>query len=172
MKQPPNPTSAPTPTSKSHVGMSIWNASIELANKVYTLAYVVLVVGAILTAVSTMSLFWASAVRDRYSDEKVATAQEGAARANERASVLEAQTADLQRQTAEANLKTEQGRLARMKIEERLRGRAISAADIQAVVNAVKQFSGTATDIFVTGGGVSEIDNLAAHIGQILNLAA
>ena len=55
--------------------MSMWNASIELANKVYTLAYVALVVGAVLTAVATFSLFWASALRDKDADEQIATAR-------------------------------------------------------------------------------------------------
>jgi hypothetical protein len=93
--------------------MSIWDVSIELANRVYTLAYIALVVVATLTAVSTMSLFWASAIRDRYADGQVssaqaeaATAQAQAAKANERASVLEAQAANLEKQTAEAQAAT------------------------------------------------------------------
>lgn len=75
--------------------MFIWTASIELANKVYTLAYVALVIGAIMTAASTMSLFWASAIRDRYSDEKIAGAEAVAAQARTEQVRLEA---DLERE--------------------------------------------------------------------------
>ena len=73
--------------------MSIWDVSIELANKVYTLAYVALVVGAILTAISTMSLFWASGFRDKFSDEQIQTAKAIAATATERASNAQAEAA-------------------------------------------------------------------------------
>lgn len=67
--------------------MSIWDAPIELANTVYTFAYVALVVGAVMTAVSTMSLFWASALRDRYADGQIQAARLDAAHATENAGV-------------------------------------------------------------------------------------
>jgi hypothetical protein len=143
-----------------------------------TFAYPAVMVGAILAVVSTVSLFWASENRDRYSNEKVAVAQEGAARANERTGALEVQTADLQRQIAEANLRAaaanlraEQERIARMKIEERLIERASSVAAVQAVADAIKQYSSTPADIFVTGGGLPEIENLADGILRILRSA-
>jgi hypothetical protein len=96
--------------------MSMWDAPIELANKVYTLAYIALVLGAILTAVSTMSLFWASAVRDKYADGQIQGAKRDAAQATEHAGVARAAAAlATERGNALAveaeQARTEQGRL-------------------------------------------------------------
>jgi hypothetical protein len=151
--------------------MSIWDVSIELANKVYILAYIALVVGAIMTAAATISLFWASAVRDKHSDGMIATAQEGAAKANERASALESQTAELQKQTAEANLQAEQERLARAKIEDRL-DRSIRGGppEWEAAIAKLKKFSGQKVNL-ITYPGDREIETLARSIGGMLTQA-
>ncbi len=68
--------------------MSIWDASIETANRVYSVSYVLLVIGAIATAVSTMTLFWSSAVREKDADIRISTANAKAAEATQKAAEL------------------------------------------------------------------------------------
>ena len=99
--------------------MSIWDAPIEVVNRVYTSAYIALVLGAILTAVSTMSLFWASAVRDKFADEQIQTAKRDAAKATENAGVASAAAAVATERGNALAVKAEQARTeqARLKVE-------------------------------------------------------
>jgi hypothetical protein len=96
--------------------MSMWNVSIEIANRVYTGAYVALVLGAALTAIATMSLVWASALRDKYADQQVQTARSDAAKDTESADVARAAAAlAIERgkalEVAAEQARVEQGRL-------------------------------------------------------------
>lgn len=134
--------------------MSIWDAPIEFANRVYTWAYIGLVIGAALTAIATMSLFWASAIRDKDADTQIARAKADAARALA--------------QAADANEKAEAERLARVKIEERLAGRSMSSSDDKKIFAEISQFSGTPIHIFIAGNTM-EIDNIAKEIAHVLS---
>ena len=54
--------------------MSIWDLShIELADRVYPISWVGLIVGALLTAVATLAAFWASGVREMHADARTAS---------------------------------------------------------------------------------------------------
>ena len=139
---------AAAPT-RSHNGMSIWDVSIEIANRVYTWAYVALVLGAALTAIATMSLFWASALRDKYADQQIETARRDAAKATENAGVARAAAAlatergnALEAEAEEA--RAEQGRLKvalehekveRLRFQSEFAWRTLSSAQVDTLVH-------------------------------------
>jgi hypothetical protein len=77
------------------------NLSNDMANAVYFVANIILIVGAILTLAGTIGVIWSGSLRDKFSDErasdnerKTADANAKAALANERAVILEKQAAD------------------------------------------------------------------------------
>lgn len=112
--------------------MSIWDVPIELANKVYTYAYIVLVLGAIATAVSTMSLFWASAVRDKFADGQIQTAKTEAARATEKAGVAGAAAALATERGNALAVEAEQARTEQARLQLDLEQEKVARAEFQA----------------------------------------
>jgi hypothetical protein len=109
----------------SQILMSIWDLSnIDLANKLYPISWAGLVIGAILTAIATLTAFWSSGVREMYSDSRTASLEAAAEHAK-----LE------QARLSESNLKLqidlERERGARLEIESRLSSRRVSTQQCQ-----------------------------------------
>ena len=82
----------------------------------------------------------------------------------------EKQIAELHRATAEANQKAEEERLARVKIEERLAPRSITPQQVQKLVEAISEFSGTDAAVMVAGE-TQEIGGVAKAVVAMLRIA-
>ena len=145
--------------------MSIWDVPIELTNTIYTYAYLALIIGAIMTTAATMSLFWSSAIRDKFADTQLQIAKTEAAKANERAGALESQTAGLQKQAAEADARAEasreeQARLAidlerekieRLKFQGQFAWRILQPNEIRLMYNVLAASPGNVNIAFFSG---------------------
>src|ERR1700730_9015364 len=77
--------------------------SIEQTNVVYFGAWVLTILGAGLTLLGTLALFWSGGQRDRYSEGKVASL-------NTRTAIAERETAGLQKDAAQLRLDLERER--------------------------------------------------------------
>jgi hypothetical protein len=90
--------------------VSIFNISLDAANKIYNIGWYISILNAGLTFFSIATVFWSDSIRDSYTERAIASAtataeqaKEGAAKSNERAAALE--------------VKAEQARLAQRQIE-------------------------------------------------------
>lgn len=141
----------------------MWDASINAANLVYGISWIGLIVGAILTAVSTLGAFWASGIRDKHSDQQIAQAHAIGEQAK-------AQAADANARAAEANQKAEEEKLARVKIEQRLAPRALSDDQAAAIAKKLIQYSGQQYRV-TTFWDLPEPLSIANRIHHALQLA-
>lgn len=80
--------------------MSFLNFSLPIINKIYNIANLILIFGAVLVAIGTIAAIWSAGVRERYADERISTNEAETARAKESASLAN-------QRTAEANLEIE-----------------------------------------------------------------
>lgn len=122
-----SPIITPTAPRKNHTGMSIWDVSIEITNRVYTWAYVALVLGAAVTAIATMSLFWSSAVRDKYADQQIQMARTEAIEATASAERARAEQKRLQ-------VELEHERVERLRFEREFAWRTLSSTQENSLV--------------------------------------
>lgn len=114
--------------------MSIWDASVSTANWVYGIAWIGLISGAIVTAVSTMAIFWASGVRDKHADTLIAQAQASSDEAKAAAALANARA-------AEANQKAKEADLARVRLEEKLAPRRLTQEQLTTIAEKMKSWA-------------------------------
>src|SRR4051812_42960759 len=88
--------------------------SSDAANFIFTWSNVALVVGAILALLGTLGVFWAGGIRERYGDERLASAEAKVAQAN-------ADAAESRKEAELAKLQTE-------KLKQQLSWRQLSEA--------------------------------------------
>jgi hypothetical protein len=147
---------------------------LAISNSVYISAVVV-------AAVATLFVsFFGSRLARQKDDElatfqnesnlKISSAQAEAAKANERAGLANERAARLEVDAEKLRLEAEKERLARVKIEEKIAPRRLTAEQIRSIANRLREFSGQRLNTFVVGGD-SEIvdigDNiLSALIGE------
>lgn len=86
---------------------SIFNLSLPLANAVYFASYVMVVIGAVLTLVGTIGLFWSDGIRDKYADERIASNEAATAVANAEAAKANAEAAGARAEAAALQVEAE-----------------------------------------------------------------
>lgn len=120
--------------------MSIWNVPVAYADAAYNIAWALLIIGAVLTLVGTLIVFWAGAVRDTQSAQQISRAQqigaqahEAAALANRDAAEANERTAQLQKDAAALRLELEQER-------QRHARRTLSAESAEILETNIKKY--------------------------------
>ncbi len=157
--------------------MSIWDAPIGFANSVYTWAYVALILGAIITAISTMSLFWASGVRDKFADLQITAAQDDAAHAIERTKDLELQTAQAVKEQTRLQIELEKEQVGRLKFEAQFAWRVIDDPQKQILINTLATLPGTVNISFLNSDPestffASQLSNIFSSARWHVNMSA
>ena len=104
------------------------NVSLPVADAIFTVANIILVIGAILAFVGTAAVFWSTGIRERYADERTAT--------NEA-------------QTAKANAEAAQARLEQERLKSQMAWRRVSAAHAQKMVQVLRGTKLETWDTFV-----------------------
>lgn len=135
----------------------MFDLSQEMADGVFGLSNIALTIGAALVLIGTVGVFWSGGIRDKYADERIAS--------------NEAKTARAVAEAAKANQRAEEERLARVKIEERLAPRSLTAAQETDLQNRLGKFAGTSLDILIYGGGSEDALPLAGMIASGLRAA-
>jgi hypothetical protein len=145
--------------------ISIFALSSQAADRLYGIANIALIVGALIVLVGTILAIWTSGVRERYADIRISnneaeteSARRDAAQAIERAASLEKDAQDVRKQVAQSNESAaiaqkdaEQSRLAQEELKAQVSWRTISA--------------GVASQMIVSlSASPSEV-----HIGSIAN---
>lgn len=129
---------------------SIWDISLEFANRMYLWASIAAIVLAILAAVSTFLIFWASGVRDKHADQTIENARATASKAHERAATANSAAASaneraqaISQENLQLAIKLEEERKARLIIEKRLEPRRLDQGEQSALIerlSAIKPF--------------------------------
>jgi hypothetical protein len=85
--------------------MSIFNLSLDSANALYGWSNAALIIGGVLVLLGTIGAFWSTAIRERYSDERISRNEADAAKANEHSRALEVELAKTNERAAKAELR-------------------------------------------------------------------
>lgn len=91
-----------------------------MADRLFALSNVALVVGAVLALLGTLGTFWTGGIRDRYSDERLHQAEVRVAEANQSAAAATERAAQSEKEAALAKLQTE-------KLKQQVAWRQLSA---------------------------------------------
>lgn len=120
------------------VWSAMFNMSLSVANAIFFWANTILVVAAVLVAVSTFAAIWSGMVRERFADERIsinelqtATAVADAARANESAEKLRESNLTLQ-------ARADHERAERLKLEAKIAPRRLSEHQKQMLIAALQ----------------------------------
>lgn len=144
----------PANTRSGSADLSIFDVSLETANRFYNAAWWFSIVGAGLTFLSIGTVFWSDSIRESFTERAIANAnataeqaREGAAKAHERAAALEAQAEQArlaQRQLEQSNLLVqrdlERERIERLRLEaevSRLKPRKLSQQQTDAITSNI-----------------------------------
>lgn len=138
---------------------SAWAMSFARANSIYNLAVIGLVIGAVITIVSTITLIWVAQIKDGFANEHVAKAialsdqaKADAAKANERTAML--------------LLQAQQIRLEQEKTKALQGWRRVSADQHQKIVKALH--GQVLTVVLVVINNDPEAAQFAADLGKTL----
>lgn len=87
--------------------MAVFDISQPLANALYGLSNVVLIVGALAALMGTIGTIWTAGVLDRYSDQRISANETETAKANAQAATANAEAQKSAADAAQARLETE-----------------------------------------------------------------
>jgi hypothetical protein len=124
-----NPTARSIPLDEGGQ-KQVWNpldVSIETANKFYAFGWRASLVGAFVTLIGVALLFWGTRVRDHDSETQIARLRSSTADTLERAGKLEVTAQQLRESNLGLQRDLERERTERLKLEERVKPRAIPA---------------------------------------------
>jgi hypothetical protein len=128
--------------------MSISDASLSTANVIYTFAWYGLIIGAVLTAISTFAIFWASGIRDKYSDQQIEQAsvtgeqaRRDAAAANARAGELSKEAHRIRQENLRLSIDLEEAKAAHATLQGKIASRSLTAEQSERLVGRLKSQS-------------------------------
>ena len=124
--------------------------SLETISSVHNWAWFFLISSLVIGVVSSILIYWSANKKEEYLKCRVTNAEQRA---------------------AEANKKAEEERLGRVKIEEKLAPRYLEPAQQEDLSDKLKQFAGTAIDIFLYPEGAPDIIPLKNQIVRTLQSA-
>jgi hypothetical protein len=120
---------------------AVWDLAIDRANAIHSIAIIALIVGALVSIIATVTLFWTTDFKNRFANAHLANAlaqsnqaKAEAARANER-------TAELLLQTQQARLEQEKARLEHEQTRALVSWRRISSDQHARLVKALRGYS-------------------------------
>ncbi len=116
--------------------------SAGTASWLYYLANIGLIIGLVVGVASTILVVWMGNVKEDYLNDALADSRERTASLERQSGQFELEIAQANTRAAEANRIAESERLARMKIEQRLADRSLTDAQLTAIADKVKPFSG------------------------------
>jgi hypothetical protein len=155
---------ASTQTTKNPKTMKalMWGEiSSSLADRLFAISNVVLVLGAAAVLVGTIGAIIMSGVREQFANERIS--------ANETATAQARADSDLANaRAAEANRAAEQERLARVKLEAKLAPRSLTTDQMVELRNKWLQYAGATVDILIFPSGTPDIMPLAGIIRETL----
>ena len=137
------------------VGMSIWEISLSLANKLYNTANVFLLIGTVLTAASTVIVLWTAGVRDKYASIEIAQAHASSEQAKGTAASAEAAAALAQQRTGELAVLAEQERLKSLRLQEQLAWRVLDQAQVNILSSILSTRKGSIHVYWISGDNES-----------------
>lgn len=115
--------------------MSFLAVSLETANGLYAWGWRLSFCGAVITAIGVALLMWGTRARDHDFESQVAHLNKSAADANERAASIEKTSETLRIEAARAQEALERERVERLKLEERVRPRSLTADQENIVID-------------------------------------
>jgi hypothetical protein len=118
--------------------MALFDLSQGAADMLFGWANVILIFGAALVLVGTIGAIWTGGIRERYAGERLSGNEVKTAKAIAAASEANERTAEFQVQSKQAQLDLERERVARLKLEEKLRPRSISEEERRQLLATLK----------------------------------
>ncbi len=85
----------------------MFDITLSLADRIYAISHVLLVVGAVLALLGSIGVFWSGGIRERFSDQRIAFNEAETAKAQAEAAKANEKVAELENETAKAKLETE-----------------------------------------------------------------
>lgn len=128
----------------------MFNFSLATANDLLGWSNAALILGATLVCVGTIGAIWASKVRDRYTDERIAANEAETARAN-------ADTKAAQVRALELEVKLESERNERLRLERQVQPRAITKEQMAILTAGIRAAGWQYAEIYWHGVGEPEI---------------
>ena len=130
-------TSQPTrvSTGKAGRGRAMENSALSMpiaqANALHDAAYFVLIAGAVLVALATMTLFWTTQIRERFANGRIADAQA-------RSDQAKAEVARANVKVASLQLEVQQAKVTQEKIKGQIAWRRLTPEQNATIVNALR----------------------------------
>jgi hypothetical protein len=124
------------------VSRSMFDWSLQTANEILGISNIALILGATLVLAGTVGAIRASAVRDRYADERISNNETRTALANESAAKANERAAELTKQAAALEVDLERERTERLKLEAEIAPRRLTRAQHEAMATALSPFAG------------------------------
>jgi len=144
--------------------MGFFDLSLEAANEVYAWGWRLSLGGAVVTAIGVSLLMWGTRVRDHDFESNIG-------RLHDRAATSEKQTKEIETANLTLQKEVESEKIERLKLEEKLAPRSLSAGQQKQLADHLRQFSGTRVDIIAFPEGTADILALAGTIREILESA-
>lgn len=105
----------------------LFHISLPVADAILNWANVFLVLGGLMTVTATVTVIWATGVRERYADERISANELMTAKAKSDAADARALTASIETENLKLQARVEEERAARLLIEERLSPRRLTS---------------------------------------------
>lgn len=105
----------------------MYNISSQLADLVFMLSNILLVVGAVLALIGTAGTFWSSGIRDKYSNERIAANEAETARAKSDAAKANADAAIANSVALNAKVEIEKAKTEQERLKLQMSWRTLSA---------------------------------------------
>ncbi|CAM4226063.1 hypothetical protein BOMU111920_16925 [Bordetella muralis] len=118
---------------------SIWDISLETANRMYFWASLAAIGLGAITVLSAVLTFWASGVISKHNDQAINSARATAEQSRESANRLEAETEGLKNKNLQLAIRLEEERTARLKLEDKLAPRRLSSDQHRALVQYLQR---------------------------------
>jgi hypothetical protein len=129
----------------------MWNITASQADLWFSIANVVLIIGAALVLMGTIGAIIMANVREEFANERISTNEVETQHAIARGEEAKAEAAQANARAAEANKIAEEERLARIKIEERLAPRNLSDEQRDTVSKKISKYPNVLIDILQLG---------------------
>ena len=161
--------------------LSVFNISQSMADKLFTLSNVFLIIGAALVLIGTVGAIWTSGILGRFADERISNnevktakaiadaslAQAASEKAKGEAAIANQRTAEFEVKSQQTLLELERERVARLKLEEKLRPRNITQEERQKLLGLLA--NGPKGRVFVVPKTFDEeAEEYAAQIKTVL----
>jgi len=144
--------------------------SLKAAMWLYDFANIVLIIGLVISVVSTVLVVWMGNVKEEYLNRALADSRERTATLEKHSAELKGAVSEADARAAEANVKAEKERLERIRLEEDLAWRRLTNKGRQIIASSLAKFSGQIVSLWY-GAGDKEAETFAWELASSLDSA-